>query len=156
MRASECCWRRHLCSFISGGGFHKSLKFDRNRKSRFRENCNFVIWGSFEGPLFLELVESYSPDTDLGWINSRISDMKKPRPTVQSETLPNPLFLNSRAPKACKSAKISTPSFSPSPYLYHIQNAPGGKISILGSHTISHSKQTFVYVRVSYSERFPR
>jgi hypothetical protein len=31
---------------------------------------------------------------------------------------------------------------------------PGGKVSILG-HSISHSKQECVYVRVSYFEQFP-
>jgi hypothetical protein len=33
---------------------------------------------------------------------------------------------------------------------------PGGKISILGGHSIAHSKQKSVYTHVSYSERFPR
>jgi hypothetical protein len=38
----------------------------------------------------------------------------------------------------------------------HTQNVPGGKVSILGGHSIGHSKQESVYVHVSYSERFPR
>jgi hypothetical protein len=38
----------------------------------------------------------------------------------------------------------------------NIQSVPGGKINILGGHSIGHSKQKIVYVRVSYSERFPR
>ena len=33
---------------------------------------------------------------------------------------------------------------------------PGGKVNILGGHSIGHSKQTFLYEHVSYSERFPR
>jgi hypothetical protein len=37
-----------------------------------------------------------------------------------------------------------------------IQVVPGGKVSILGSHSIGHSKQKSAYVHVSYSERFPR
>jgi hypothetical protein len=37
-----------------------------------------------------------------------------------------------------------------------IQNVPGGKISILGGHSIGHSKQKTVHVHMSYSERFPR
>jgi hypothetical protein len=44
-------------------------------------------------------------------------------------------------------------------YIYsppNIQNVPGGKVSILGGHSIGHSKQKFLYVHVSYSERFPR
>jgi hypothetical protein len=32
----------------------------------------------------------------------------------------------------------------------------GGKVNILGGHSIGHSKQKCVYVHVSYSERFPR
>jgi hypothetical protein len=37
-----------------------------------------------------------------------------------------------------------------------LQDVPGGKVSILGGHSIGHSKQESVYVHVSYSERFPR
>jgi hypothetical protein len=37
-----------------------------------------------------------------------------------------------------------------------IQGVPGGKVNILGGHSISQSKQESVYVHVSYSERFPR
>jgi hypothetical protein len=37
-----------------------------------------------------------------------------------------------------------------------IQNVPGGKVNILGGHSIGNSKQESVYVHVSYSERFPR
>jgi hypothetical protein len=37
-----------------------------------------------------------------------------------------------------------------------IQGVPGGKVTILGGHSIGHSKQKSVYVHVSYSERFPR
>jgi hypothetical protein len=37
-----------------------------------------------------------------------------------------------------------------------IQNVPGGKVNILGGHSIGHYKQKNVYVHVSYSERFPR
>jgi hypothetical protein len=33
---------------------------------------------------------------------------------------------------------------------------PGGKVNILGGHSIGNSKQNSVYVYVSYSERFPR
>jgi hypothetical protein len=37
-----------------------------------------------------------------------------------------------------------------------IQGVPGGKVNILGRHSIDHSKQKYPYVHVSYSERFPR
>jgi hypothetical protein len=37
-----------------------------------------------------------------------------------------------------------------------LHNVPGGKVNNLGGHRISHSKQKSVYVRVSYSEQFPR
>jgi hypothetical protein len=37
-----------------------------------------------------------------------------------------------------------------------IQGVPGGKVNILGGHSIGHSNQQFVRVHVSYSERFPR
>ena len=33
---------------------------------------------------------------------------------------------------------------------------PGGKVNILGGHSIGHSKQKYLYERVSYSERSPR
>jgi hypothetical protein len=36
-----------------------------------------------------------------------------------------------------------------------IQSVPGGKVSILGGHSVGHSKQKNAYVHVSYSERFP-
>jgi hypothetical protein len=35
-------------------------------------------------------------------------------------------------------------------------SVPGGKVNILGGHSIGNSKQESVYVHVSYSERFPR
>jgi len=38
----------------------------------------------------------------------------------------------------------------------YIQGVPGGKVNILGGHSFGHSKQKYVYERVSYSERFPR
>jgi hypothetical protein len=34
-----------------------------------------------------------------------------------------------------------------------IQSVPRGKVSILGGHSMGHSKQRSVYVHVSYSER---
>jgi hypothetical protein len=34
--------------------------------------------------------------------------------------------------------------------------AAGGKVNILGGHSIGHSKQKTLYEHVSYSERFPR
>ena len=37
-----------------------------------------------------------------------------------------------------------------------IQGVPGGKVNILGGHSIGHSKQICLYDHVSYSERFPR
>jgi hypothetical protein len=37
----------------------------------------------------------------------------------------------------------------------HIQSVPGGKINVLGGHSIGHSKQKIVYEHVSYPERFP-
>jgi hypothetical protein len=37
-----------------------------------------------------------------------------------------------------------------------MQGVLGGKVNILGGHIIGHSKQKSVYVRVPYSERFPR
>jgi hypothetical protein len=39
---------------------------------------------------------------------------------------------------------------------YDIQDIPGGKVGILGGHSIGHSKQNIVHVHVSYSELFPR
>ena len=38
----------------------------------------------------------------------------------------------------------------------HIQGVPGGKVNILGGHSIGHSKLKCLYEHVSYSERFPR
>jgi hypothetical protein len=35
-----------------------------------------------------------------------------------------------------------------------MNGVPGGEVSILGGHTISHYKQKIVYVHVSYSEWF--
>ena len=32
----------------------------------------------------------------------------------------------------------------------------GGKVNVLGGHSIGHSKQNCLYEHVSYSERFPR
>jgi hypothetical protein len=37
-----------------------------------------------------------------------------------------------------------------------IQDVLGGKVNILGSRFIEHSKQKLVYLHVFYSERFPR
>jgi hypothetical protein len=37
-----------------------------------------------------------------------------------------------------------------------IQGVPGGKVSILGGHSIGHSKQKCVHANVSYSERLLR
>jgi hypothetical protein len=37
-----------------------------------------------------------------------------------------------------------------------IQDVPGGKVNIQGGHSIGHSKQTSLYVHVTYSKRFPR
>jgi hypothetical protein len=37
-----------------------------------------------------------------------------------------------------------------------IQDVPGGKVDILGDHSIGHSKQKIVYVHLSCSERLPR
>ena len=39
---------------------------------------------------------------------------------------------------------------------YVIQDVPGGKVNILGGHSIGHSKQKYLYEHVSYSERFRR
>jgi hypothetical protein len=36
-----------------------------------------------------------------------------------------------------------------------IQNVSGGKVNILGGHSIGHSKKKSLYEHVSYSERFP-
>jgi len=36
------------------------------------------------------------------------------------------------------------------------QGVPGGKVNILGGHSIGHSKQKCLYEHVPYSERFPR
>jgi hypothetical protein len=36
-----------------------------------------------------------------------------------------------------------------------IQDVPGEKLDIMGSHSISHSKQESVYVHVSRSKQFP-
>jgi hypothetical protein len=40
--------------------------------------------------------------------------------------------------------------------MMNIQSDPGGKVNMLGGHSIGHSKQKHVYVHVSYSELFPR
>jgi hypothetical protein len=47
---------------------------------------------------------------------------------------------------------------NPRPNLYNlcIQSVQGGKVNILGGHSIGHSKQKTLYEHVSYSERFPR
>jgi hypothetical protein len=37
----------------------------------------------------------------------------------------------------------------------YIQSVLGGKVNILGDHSVGHSEQKIVYVHVSYSERFP-
>jgi hypothetical protein len=37
-----------------------------------------------------------------------------------------------------------------------VYGVPGGNVSILGGHSIGHSKQKSLYVHVSYSERFQR
>jgi hypothetical protein len=44
-------------------------------------------------------------------------------------------------------------------YIYthtYTQGVPGRKDSILGGHSIGHSKQKTLYEHVSYYERFPR
>jgi len=38
----------------------------------------------------------------------------------------------------------------------NIQGVPGGKVNILGGHSIGHCKQKCLYEHVSYSERFTR
>jgi len=38
----------------------------------------------------------------------------------------------------------------------HTQGVPGGKVNILGGHSIGHCKQKCLYEHVSYSERFLR
>jgi hypothetical protein len=43
----------------------KLLKLSQNRSGRFRENWHFDFGGQFDGPIFLELECSYSPDIDL-------------------------------------------------------------------------------------------
>jgi hypothetical protein len=40
--------------------------------------------------------------------------------------------------------------------VHYIQGVPGGKVNILGGHSVGHSKQKSVYVHVSYPEWFPR
>jgi len=37
----------------------------------------------------------------------------------------------------------------------NIQGVPGGKVNILGGHSIGHSKQKSLYEHVPYSELFP-
>jgi hypothetical protein len=41
--------------------------------------------------------------------------------------------------------------------MYNTKSDPGGKVNILGGHSIGHSKERiiYIYVHVSYSERFP-
>jgi hypothetical protein len=41
-------------------------------------------------------------------------------------------------------------------YILNIEDVPGGKVNILGGHSIGHSKEKILYVHVSYSERFLR
>jgi hypothetical protein len=38
--------------------------------------------------------------------------------------------------------------------MFDIQSVPGGKVNILGDHSIGHSKKTSSYEHVSYSEGF--
>lgn len=45
-------------------------EFIRNRCSRFRENCQFVLWSPSEAPPFLKLKFPDSPYTDLIWTKS--------------------------------------------------------------------------------------
>jgi hypothetical protein len=40
--------------------------------------------------------------------------------------------------------------------LFVIQGVPGGKVNILGGHSIGHPKQKSLYEHVSYSEPFQR
>jgi hypothetical protein len=56
---------------------------------------------------------------------------------------------------------LSCPRITHQTYTYttppnNIQGVTGEKVNILGGHSIGHSKQKSLYVRVSYSERFPR
>jgi hypothetical protein len=39
--------------------------------------------------------------------------------------------------------------------LKYIQSFPGGKVNILGGHSIDHSKKKCLYENVFYSERYP-
>jgi hypothetical protein len=41
-------------------------------------------------------------------------------------------------------------------HILYTYGVPGGKVSILGGHSIVHSKQKSVYVHMSHSEWFPR
>jgi hypothetical protein len=41
-------------------------------------------------------------------------------------------------------------------FQFNIESVPGRKVSILGGHSIGHSKQKSIYVHVFYSERCPR
>jgi hypothetical protein len=38
----------------------------------------------------------------------------------------------------------------------YIHSVPGGKVNILGDHSIGHSKKKNLYEHVSYSKQFPR
>jgi hypothetical protein len=40
--------------------------------------------------------------------------------------------------------------------IFYIQSVPGGKVNILGGHSIGYSKQKSVYVHMSYPEWFSR
>jgi hypothetical protein len=49
----------------------------------FEENHYFVLWGPSEGSLFFKLESSYSPGTNLWWLNSLKTNVNKICPTVQ-------------------------------------------------------------------------
>ena len=36
------------------------------------------------------------------------------------------------------------------------QSVPGGKVNILGGHSVGHSKQKYLKKQISYTEWFPR
>jgi hypothetical protein len=63
-------FKEMLCSFIHGDGLNELLTFNKNNYNCFLEFCHFLLWDQF-----VKWECSYSPVTNLRWINSQISNM---------------------------------------------------------------------------------
>jgi hypothetical protein len=63
-------------------------------------------------------------------------------------------FIINRLDRSCK--VVITLVMGKCRNIHEYTGVPGGKVNILGGHSIGHSKQKTLYEHVSYSERFPR